>query len=69
MLRLDEEGRICLPEPLRKVLGWEEGTLVTAEVAEAGQLILRPLESEPLLVEKEGILVVRNRVDVTPRTS
>lgn len=60
VVTIDNEGRICLPQPLRDALRWEEGTLLKAEVSDSGHLLLHPIEEEPLLVEKDGVLVVRS---------
>lgn len=57
---VDNEGRICLPQHLQEALPWKEGTSLSAEVLDSGQLLLHPLEGEPLLVEKDGVLVVRS---------
>lgn len=60
VVTIDGEGRICLPPALREALHWEAGTSLGAEVLGSGALLLQPLEGEPLLVEKGGVLVVRN---------
>ncbi|MDW8289533.1 MAG: AbrB/MazE/SpoVT family DNA-binding domain-containing protein [Armatimonadota bacterium] len=61
IVTIDSEGRICLPATLRESLSWKEGTPLKVEVLSSGQLLLHPLGEEPLLVEKDGVLVVRSR--------
>lgn len=65
---IDDEGRICLPEQLRDILKWKEGTLLDAEVLDSGQLVIHPAEEGWFLAEKEGVLVVRGQSSADVQT-
>lgn len=55
-LRVDEQGRVLLPQNLREALGLRPGETLEAEVEE-GRLVLRPQSAGAELVEFEGRLV------------
>lgn len=56
---LDDLGRILIPETLRNRLGLLPGMTLIVEKGDKGGVRLR-LQSEPsILVDKEGVLVVR----------
>jgi AbrB family looped-hinge helix DNA binding protein len=55
-LKIDSAGRIILPKPLRKRLGFDAGTEI--EVSEsAGGVLLKPTERQPSLVREGHFLV------------
>ena len=54
---LDESGRIEIPEPVRKALGWKPGTQV--EVQAEGKVVrVRAAGSAPHLVREGSLLVI-----------
>lgn len=55
-LQMDEQGRVLIPEELRKALGLWPGETLDAEVEE-GRLVIRPPASRARLVEFEGRLI------------
>ena len=61
-IRIDKFGRILIPRSIRKRLGLEAGTLLRLETNDR-QLVLQPLEDEPVLVEKDGLLVCTATLD------
>lgn len=56
---VDNQGRIKIPEEVRKRLGLSPGTRLIVEEGERGEIRLHVPEAPPQLVEKEGVLVVR----------
>ncbi len=53
---LDRFGRVVVPKDIRDRLGLRPGTEV--EIDEKGsEVVLRPVEHEPALMVKEGVLV------------
>ncbi len=58
--KLDRFGRVVIPKRVRDRLALSPGTRL--EVTEEGQrIVLRPIEAEPHLVEKDGVLVFRGK--------
>lgn len=53
---VDKFGRIVIPKELRDELGLSPGAALQIDRREQ-ELVLRPLESAPELVEKEGLLI------------
>lgn len=62
-LRLDEQGRVLIPQELRDALGLQTGGVLDADV-QGGQLILRPQQGGAVLIEHEGRLVIRTPAPV-----
>ena len=58
-LSVDEKGRIVIPRAVQHQLGLEPGMTLTVEDGENGGIRLRPEAEGTVLVEKQGILVVR----------
>jgi AbrB family looped-hinge helix DNA binding protein len=56
---VDNQGRIKIPEEVRNRLGLSPGTRLIVEEGERGEICLHFPEAPPVLVEKEGVLVVR----------
>lgn len=56
---LDELGRILVPASVRERLHLSPGMTLMVEKAEQGGVRLRIQEEQPILVEKDGILVAR----------
>lgn len=54
--RLDKFGRVVIPKPVRDHLGLEPGAVFKIEGREDG-IVLRPVQAEPDLVMKDGVLV------------
>lgn len=62
-ITFDNQGRILLPAAIKRRLGLSAGMTLVAEDAENGELCLRIQQELPLLVDKEGVLVVRAETD------
>jgi bifunctional DNA-binding transcriptional regulator/antitoxin component of YhaV-PrlF toxin-antitoxin module len=58
-LLIDETGCIRIPVDIQDRLGLEPGTFLVLEEADDGGIRLRARENLPILVDKDGILVVR----------
>ena len=56
---VDDQGRILIPAPLRSRLGLSPGMTLVVEAGDQGDVRLRPEPESPMLVDKEGALVVR----------
>jgi len=66
-LHVDENGSIAIPPEVQEQL--VPGAVLTVERRENGAITLRvevesqaPAEDEPMLIEKDGILVIRGKV-------
>lgn len=57
---LDSQGRIVIPSAIRKRLGLSKGVTLIVEEEEDNEIRLRIQKGSPLLVDKEGILVVKS---------
>ena len=56
---MDNRGCVRIPDEVRDRLGLSPGMRLIVEEGEKGQICLRIPEESPVLVEKEGVLVVR----------
>lgn len=62
---LDEEGRLVLPETLRRRLDLTPGATLVVERRTDGETYLRvqkPMEAAARFVDKQGVLVVRGEL-------
>ena len=57
-LLIDEEGCIRIPPDVQDRLGLEPGTSLVLEEADSGEIRLRTKEAVPILVDRDGILVI-----------
>jgi AbrB family looped-hinge helix DNA binding protein len=53
---LDRFGRIIIPKNVREDMGLEAGAVLQVE-KQGEKIVLQPVQGEPHLVEKKGILV------------
>ena len=53
---LDRFGRIIIPKNVREDMGLEAGAVLQIE-KQGGKIVLQPLQGEPQVVEKKGVLV------------
>ena len=53
---LDRFGRIVIPKDVRDNMGLEVGTILQIE-KEGKKIVLHPVQGEPQIIEKKGILV------------
>ena len=53
---LDRFGRVVIPKGVRDDMGLEAGAVLTIE-KKGERIILQPVQGEPKIVEKKGILV------------
>lgn len=53
---LDRFGRVIIPKNVRDDMGLEAGAVLQIE-KQGEKIVLQPLQGEPQLVEKNGILV------------
>ena len=53
---LDRFGRIVIPIKIREDLHLQVGSSIRIEEGE-GEIVLKPVEGEPSLVKKDGVLV------------
>lgn len=60
---VDHHGRIVIPSAFCKRLGLSQGMTLLFEVGKSDELCLRVQDSSPMLVEKQGILVVKAQSD------
>ena len=70
---LDRFGRIVIPKKIREDFHLQVGSSIRIEEGE-GEIVLKPVEGEPNLVKKDGVLVfslvnalIRSEVTVRPR--
>ena len=63
---LDRFGRVVLPKSVRDDLDLDAGSVLEIEEVKDG-ILLKPIRDEPLLVERDGVLVFlgRSSDDVT----
>ncbi|MEN8148525.1 MAG: AbrB/MazE/SpoVT family DNA-binding domain-containing protein [Planctomycetota bacterium] len=61
-LTVDKFGRVLLPKRLRDLLGLGPGSKVSV-TASPNELLLRPVESAPVLAEENGVLVFQGELD------
>lgn len=54
--RLDRFGRVIIPKKVRDKLGLEPGMVLEVQ-QQGGDVLLKPLQEEPRLLEKDGVLV------------
>lgn len=59
-LSIDEKGCIHLPLTLQDRLGLEPGMTLILEEGEGGKVVLKPQQSRSTVVDKGGVLVVRD---------
>ena len=53
---LDRFGRIVIPKKIREDFHLQVGSSIRIEEGE-GEIVLKPVEGEPSLVKKDGVLV------------
>lgn len=58
---LDRFGRVLIPKSVRVDLGLEPGAVLRVEERDEG-ILLQPVQGEPHLVVKEGVLVFTGSV-------
>jgi len=65
---IDKFGRIILPKSLRVMLGLTPGKEINIEVTDEGFIATPVVTTKPILVEKDGFLIVKyvdeNKVEV-----
>lgn len=59
--KVDKFGRIVIPKEMRADLGILPGSVILIEGG-AEEITIRPLPEEPLIYNKSGILVARNKM-------
>ena len=57
---LDRFGRIIIPKNVREDMGLEAGAIFQVE-KQGEKIVLQPVQGEPQVVEKKGILVFTGR--------
>jgi bifunctional DNA-binding transcriptional regulator/antitoxin component of YhaV-PrlF toxin-antitoxin module len=57
---LDSQGRIVIPSTFKNRLGLSKGMILIVEEGENNEIRLRVQKETPILVDKEGILVVKS---------
>jgi len=60
-LKMDKAGRVVLPKPVRDRLGLHHGSDLEVEETAEG-LMLKPVESRPPMVKKQGLWVHTGKV-------
>ncbi len=60
---VDHHGRIVIPSAFRKRLGLSQGMTLLVEVGQSDELCLRVQDSSPMLIDKQGILVIKAQSD------
>ena len=55
-IRIDQAGRLVVPQALRRRLGLTAGARLRVW-EEAGRLLLEPIPEQPILVEEGGLLL------------
>ncbi len=58
---LDRFGRIVIPKKIREDFHLQVGSPIRIEEGE-GEIILKPVEGEPNLIKKDGVLVFSGKV-------
>lgn len=58
---LDRFGRIVIPKKIREDFHLQVGSPIRIEEGE-GEIVLKPVEGEPNLVKKDGVLVFSGKV-------
>jgi AbrB family looped-hinge helix DNA binding protein len=58
---IDAAGRLVVPKPMRERLGLSQGTRVRLR-EEANQIVIEPMLEESVVVEVDGLPVVRGRL-------
>ena len=53
---LDRFGRVIIPKRVREKLGLKPGALLEVQ-QQGGDLLLKPVQEEPRLLERDGVLV------------
>jgi AbrB family looped-hinge helix DNA binding protein len=53
---LDRFGRVVIPKDVRDDMGLEAGAVLRVE-KEGEKIVLQPVQTEPQVIEKKGILV------------
>lgn len=64
--KIDKSGRVLLPQEVLSDLHLLPGANLLIE-EEEGKITLKPIEEEPVLIEKDGILVIHGQIteDIT----
>jgi AbrB family looped-hinge helix DNA binding protein len=57
---LDRFGRVIIPKKVRDKLGLRPGAVLEVE-QQGGDVLLKPVQEEPRLLEKDGVLVFRGK--------
>lgn len=60
--QIDESGRVTLPPELLRELHLEPGAFL-AILKNNGKITLEPVTEEPVLIEKEGLLVLHAQLN------
>lgn len=58
--RLDRFGRVIIPKKGRDKLGLRPGAALEVQ-QQGGDVLLKPVQEEPRLLEKDGVLVFRGK--------
>ena len=58
---LDKFGRIVIPKKIRDDFSLRPGTSIWIEEGE-NEILLKPIEGEPCLIEKDGVLVFTGKL-------
>jgi len=58
---VDQFGRIVIPKKIQSALNLRAGTPILFEERNVG-VLLKPVEEEPILIEKDGVLVFSGKV-------
>lgn len=57
---LDRFGRVIIPKKVRDKLGLKPGAVLEVQ-QQGGDVLLKPVQEEPRLLEKDGVLVFRGK--------
>ena len=57
---LDRFGRVIIPKKVRDKLGLRPGAVLEVQ-QQGGDVLLKPVQEEPRLLEKDGVLVFRGK--------
>lgn len=57
---LDRFGRVIIPKKVREKLGLRPGAVLEVQ-QHGGDVLLKPVQEEPRLLEKDGVLVFRGK--------
>lgn len=60
-ITLDRSGRVAIPQAIRTRLGLRPGAKLIIEEHDDQTVLLRPMPDQTILVDKDGVLVVRSR--------